>query len=207
MTPLHIIFYLFSAVAIGSASMVIISRNPVRAVLFLILTFFSMAGVWIILHAEFLALILVLVYVGAVMTLFLFVVMMINIDIESMKKGFVNYLPLIALISLAIMALIAMTIGPKVFGLQTLPEPKAASYSNIAELGQVLYTNYVLPFEIAAVILLTAIVAAISLAHRKPMHRKSQDPAKQINIRREDRIKLIKMPSQPMQEKTHDIAE
>lgn len=179
--------------------MVIISTNPVRSVLFLVLTFFAMAGVWLVLQAEFLALVLVLVYVGAVMTLFLFVVMMLNLKQSSFREGFVNYLPLAVFIILLILSLTIMVIGPKTFGLMTMPAPilKSGDYSNIAVLGAELYTNYAFPFEVSGVLLLTAIIAAISLTHRAPVKRKSQIPSQQIQVKRADRIRLIKMPSEP----------
>ncbi len=191
---LHIIFYFFSFVAIFSAVMVIVSRNPVRGVLFLVSAFFSMAGVWMILNAEFLALILVLVYVGAVMTLFLFVVMMLNIDLVSLRKSFVRYAPLAALIVLLVVGLTVMVIGPERQGLTEMPAPapKSIEYSNIADLGAVLYTQYAYPFEIAAVILLAAIIAAIALTHRVAVKRKSQNISEQINVKRDERVRLVK---------------
>ncbi len=194
MTVLQIIFYLFATVAVFSSLMVVASRNSVHSVLFLVLTFFATAGIWLTLNAEFMALILVLVYVGAVMTLFLFVVMMLNIDLEGRREGFVRYLPLAAIIVLLIVGLTVIVVGPEQFGLLTMPAPlaKAADYSNTADLGSVLYTDYAYPFEIAAVLLLTAIIAAISLAHRKPKGRKRQNIQEQIAVRREDRVRLIK---------------
>jgi len=192
MTPLHIIFYLFSGIAVISALMVVIARNPVHSVLFLVLTFFAMASVWILLQAEFLALILILVYVGAVMTLFLFVVMMLNINTDPLREGFVRYLPFAIAIVVMIMALIYVAIGS--LGLVPFPTPAAlpASASNTAKLGAVLYTQYAYPFEIAGVLLLTAIVASISLAYRRPTARKNQNPDRQINIKRSDRVRLVK---------------
>ncbi len=197
MTAIQIIFYLFSAVAIVSALIVVASANPVRGVLSLVLTFFAMAGVWLLLHAEFLALILVLVYVGAVMTLFLFVVMMLRVDVASVREGFVRYLPFAVLLAVMIVGILIVVVGPKQFGLTSMPVPVAlaANYNNLADLGMVLYTNYAYPFEIAAVLLLTAIVAAISLTHRKPRHRKSQNIGKQIAVKPSDRVRLVEMPS------------
>ncbi len=197
MTAIQILFYLFSTIAILSALMVVASTNPVRGVLSLVLTFFAMAGIWLLLHAEFLALILVLVYVGAVMTLFLFVVMMLRVNVASMREGFVRYLPFGIVLSLVIVGLIVVAIGPKQFGLTSMPIPptKDINYNNLAELGMVLYTQYAYPFEIAAVLLLAAIVAAISLTHRKPHQRKIQNIGKQITVKRADRVRLIAMPS------------
>lgn len=197
MTFLHIIFYAFSAVAIAAGVMVVVSKNPVHGVLFLVLAFFGMAGIWVLLSAEFLALILVLVYVGAVMTLFLFVVMMLNLDLVGSRKSFVRFLPLAAFIVFIVVGLMIMVVGQKSFGLIQMPAPLpfAADYSNTAALGSVLYTDYAYPFEIAGMILLTAIIAAITLSHRPPKNRKVQIIADQIKVRAEDRMHLINMPS------------
>ncbi len=196
-TAIQTIFYLFSTVAVLSALFVIVANNPVRSALSLVLTFFAMSGVWLILHAEFLALILVLVYVGAVMTLFLFVVMMLRTNIASLREGFVRYFPVAALLALILVGLMIVVVGPKQFGLTSMPTPpaQAAGYNNLADLGMVLYTQYVYPFEIAAVLLLTAIVVAISLTHRQSYRRKTQNIDKQMGVKRADRVKLIDMPS------------
>tara|TARA_R110000868_G_scaffold129039_2_gene337492 strand:- start:205 stop:840 length:636 start_codon:yes stop_codon:yes gene_type:complete len=196
-SPVHIIFYLFSALAVGSAVSVITARNPVRSVLSLVVTFFAMAGVWMILEAEFLSLILLLVYVGAVMTLFLFVVMMLNIDRQQKQSGFVKYLPFCIILVLLMTGMVLTSISPQYFGAIEIPPAAAADYSNLTALGNVLYTDYVYPFEIAGVILLAAIIATISLTHRGPMRRKVQDPAKQSATRREDSVRIVKMPSTP----------
>jgi NADH-quinone oxidoreductase subunit J len=198
MTFLQLVFYAFAFVAVFSGLMVILSGNPVRSVLFLVLTFFASAGIWLLLHAEFLALILVLVYVGAVMTLFLFVVMMLSVHLEKLREGFVRYLPLAVIMIGMILALIIMAIGPQHFGLSEMPSPglRPADYNNLTDLGSVLYTDYVYPFEIAAVILLTSIIAAISLTHRTVRRRKSQNVSAQIAVRPQDRMRLLKMPSE-----------
>lgn len=198
-TPLHLIFDLFALVAICSAAAVITVRNPVHSVLSLVVTFFAMAGVWMMLRAEFLSLILLLVYVGAVMTLFLFVVMMLNIDTEGKKTGFVNYLPFGIIIVLLLLGLMIVAVGPEYFGLTQIPapQPESANYSNLHDLGNLLYTEYAYPFEIAGVILLAAMIAAISLAHRGPKKRKVQNISEQIATRPEDRVRLINMPSEP----------
>lgn len=200
-TPLHIIFYIFATVAVCSAVAVITVRNPVRSVLSLVVTFFSMAGIWMLLHAEFLSLILLLVYVGAVMTLFLFVVMMLNIDIEYKRSGFVRYLPFGIIVVLLMMGLTIAAVGPHYFGMMQMPipQPESADYSNTRQLGLLLYTDYAYPFEIAGVLLLAAMIAAITLAHRAPVRRKSQNPSEQITVRPEDRVRLINMPSEPRQ--------
>jgi NADH-quinone oxidoreductase subunit J len=201
MLVVHIIFYVFAALAVLSALVVVTVRNPVRSVLALVVTFFAMAGVWMLLSAEFLSLILLLVYVGAVMTLFLFVVMMLNVDVSGSKEGFTRYLPFGIFLVLLMVALMIVAFGPK-FGLMPIPAPHEADYSNITQLGSVLYTEYAYPFEISGVLLLAAIVAAISLAHRSPKRRKSQNIGEQLKVRREDRVRLVKMPS----EKKNDLS-
>lgn len=199
LTPLHIIFYVFAAVAVCSAVAVVTVRNPVYSVLSLVVTFFAMAGIWMLLHAEFLSLILVVVYVGAVMTLFLFVVMMLNIDKENKRSGFVRYLPFGIIIVLLIIGLIIVAVGPRYFGVtqMPIPQPESVNYSNIEQLGTVLYTDYVYAFEIAGVILLAAIIAAITLTHRGPVRRKVQNVYDQLSVRPEDRVRLIKMAPEP----------
>jgi NADH-quinone oxidoreductase subunit J len=193
LAPLHMIFYLFAAIAVGSALAVITARNPVRSVLSLVVTFFAMSGIWMLLRAEFLSLILLLVYVGAVMTLFLFVVMMLNIDTEGRHSGFVRYLPFGVVIVLLMTGILVVVMGPQTFGFISMPAPAAesADFSNIQYLGNVLYTNYAYPFEIAGVVLLVAIIAAITLAYHKPKQRKVQHPSAQVNVRPEDRIRLV----------------
>lgn len=202
LTPLHIIFYIFAAAAVGSAVAVVTVRNPVHSALSLVVTFFGMSGIWMILHAEFLSLILLLVYVGAVMTLFLFVVMMLNIDKEDMRRGFVRYLPFGIILTLLMVGLVIVAIGPQYFGVMQmpLPQPEPANYSNVQHLGAVLFTQYAYEFEIAGVILLAAIIAAITLTHRGPRKRKVQNAAAQIAVRPEDRLRVIKMPPEPRQE-------
>lgn len=201
-TPLHIIFYFFAILAVCSALTVITLRNPVHSVLALVLTFFSMAGIWMLLRAEFLSLILLLVYVGAVMTLFLFVVMMLNIHTEKKRSGFVRYLPFGVIIVLLLAGLLIIVMGPRYFGLGEVPAPlpEPANFSNIAHLGSILYTHYAYPFEIAGVLLLAAIIAAITLTHRAPRKRKQQSVGEQIAVHPADRLRLIKMPAESKQE-------
>ena len=172
--------------------MVVTSRNTIHGVLSLVLTFFSAAVMWLFLEAEFLALILILVYVGAVMTLFLFVVMMLNLDIAPEKAGFVKYLPFGLLIIALIVTAMVYVIGPQHFGLAHLqPAPiKAIGYSNTKALGAVLYTHYVYPFELAAVLLLIAIIAAVSLTLRKPRS-KRQNIKEQVTVDPKNRIRLV----------------
>ena len=190
-----IIFYIFAALMLVSATAVITVRNPVRAALFLVLTFIACAGLWILLDAEFLAMTLVLVYVGAVMVLFLFVVMMLDINIARLRGGFIRFLPVGVLIAVLMITLLVLVVGPESFGLSKIAEPArhAENYSNTKELGAVLYTVYVYPFEIAAVILLVAIVAAIALTLRHRPHTKYQDPAQQVAVKRGERLRIVEM--------------
>lgn len=199
LTPVHIIFYIFAAIAVGSAISVISTRNPVRSVLSLVITFFSMSVIWMLLRAEFLSLTLLLVYVGAVMTLFLFVVMMINIDKESEKKGLVHYWLVGGAVLVLVTGLLVINVGPYHFGLMQMPAPapEPADYSNTHAVGSLLFTQYVYAFEVAGALLLVAMIAAITLAHRAPRKRKIQIPAEQVAVRAEDRVRLIKMPSEP----------
>jgi NADH-quinone oxidoreductase subunit J len=195
----QIIFYIFAAILTLSALGVITARNPVHAALLLVLAFFTSAALWLLLEAEFLAIILVLVYVGAVMVLFLFVVMMLDINTVRLREGFTRYLPLGLLVALVIIFEMALLLGPQHFGLERVPAPprRPADYSNTEELGGVLYTVYVYPFEIAAAILLVAIVSAIALTLRKrTQNTKYQNPGEQVMVRREDRVRIIKMPAE-----------
>jgi NADH-quinone oxidoreductase subunit J len=194
MTILQLLFYAFSAVLLFSAVMVITSRHPVRSVLFLVLTFFAASCLWMMLQAEFLALVLIFVYVGAVMTLFLFVVMMLNIDLAPLREGFVRYLPLGVIVLTLLVALMLFVIGPKQFGISLYQLPmQPANYSNVKVLGELLYTQYTYPFEIAGMLLLVAIIAAISLAFRGRRNSKSQRIAQQVAVKPQDRVRLVKM--------------
>ncbi|CAN5327404.1 NADH-quinone oxidoreductase subunit J [soil metagenome] len=195
------IFYLFAAVLIGAAIGVIASRNPVHAVLFLVLAFFNSAALWLLLEAEFLAIVLVLVYVGAVMVLFLFVVMMLDVDVAALRKGFTRYAPLGTIIAAIVIIEIFHVVWLERLGLPAFadPAPHPADYSNTETLGAVLYTDYVYPFELAAVILLLAIVAAISLTMRRREGLKQQDVGRQVSVRPEDRVLLVKMPSESVE--------
>jgi len=194
----HVIFYIFSAILLLSALMVITVRNPVYAALFLVLAFFTSAAIWLLLEAEFLAITLVLVYVGAVMVLFLFVIMMLDINRTVIRDGFARYLPVAALVATLIVIEMVLVVGPKHFGLDMIapPVPHPADYSNTQALGNVLYTVYVYPFELAATILLVAIVAAIVLTLRRRPQVKSQDPAQQVLVRSSDRVRIVKMPTE-----------
>jgi NADH-quinone oxidoreductase subunit J len=193
-----LVFYFFAGMLVLAGLGVIASRNPVHSALFLVLSFFSCSALWLLLQAEFLAIALVLVYVGAVMVLFLFVVMMLDINLTQMRQGFVRYLPigaLIALVMVAQMVWIVGPVGPDVFGGEQLDQAVAqsADYSNTKALGRVLYTEYVFPFEVAAVILLVAIVAAIALTMRRREMTKYQTPGKQVKVRKADRLRVVKM--------------
>jgi len=193
-----IVFYIFSAFVVLSALMVITVHNPVRAAFFLVLTFFASAAVWLLLEAEFLAVILIIVYVGAVMVLFLFVVMMLDINLAELKKGFVKNLPIAIAVALAMFATIYFVVGGEQFGISNFasPERHGADYSNISELGILLYTEYVFSFEIAAVILLVGIVAAISLTLRRRPNTRHQKIEDQVAVKSEDRLRVIKLESQ-----------
>jgi NADH-quinone oxidoreductase subunit J len=194
----QIIFYVFSLILIFAAGMVITVRNPVFAALSLVLAFFTSAAIWVLLEAEFLALTLVLVYVGAVMVLFLFVVMMLDINLAALREGFAKYLPFGAVVAIIMLAQLAVIVGPEQFGLDKIADPlaKGADYSNTKELGGVLYTDYLYPFEIAAVILLVAIIAAIVLTMRKRKKRQTMQPEEQVRVKRNERVRMVKMPAE-----------
>lgn len=195
MSITDLIFYFYATTLLLSALGVVTARNPVYSVLLLVLCFFSCAALWLLLEAEFLAIALVLVYVGAVMVLFLFVVMMLDINIARLREGFIRYLPFGAVIAVLMAGMLISVVGPEHFGLAKFAEPvrHAADYNNTRELGLVLYTKYVYPFEIAAVILLVAIVAAIALTLRRRPTTKYQKPEQQIAVKRDDRIRLVSM--------------
>ena len=191
----QIIFYFFSFVLVASATLVVTLRNPVFCALALVLAFFTSAGIWILLEAEFLALTLILVYVGAVMVLFLFVVMMLDINLTVLREGFARYLPFGLLVAIVLIAQLALIVGPEQFGLESMPSPTPheAGYSNTKEIGAVLYTTYLYPFEIAAVILVVAIIAAITLTLRRRRSAEFLRPEQQVRVQRKDRVRLVKM--------------
>ncbi len=193
-----IIFYFFSTVLVLAALGVITARNPVHSALLLVLAFFTSAGLWLLLEAEFLAITLVLVYVGAVMVLFLFVVMMLDINLDHLREGFWKWFPFGALLALIMAAEIGMVLMGKQFGTDEMPAPpsRAADYSNTKELGRLIYTEYVYAFELAAVLLLVAIVAAIALTLRQRTGIKGLDASKQVAVKREDRVRMVSMPSE-----------
>ena len=190
-----ILFYVFAAVLVVAALGVITARNPVHCALFLVFAFFNSAVIWLLLEAEFLAITLLVVYVGAVMVLWLFVVMMLDVDVTKLREGFTRYAPFGALIALIVIAQIALVVHVRKLGLTTeaVPVPKPQGYSNTAALGELLYTKFLYPFEVAAVILLVAIVAAITLTMRRRAGQKLQDISKQVAVRAADRIRIVKM--------------
>lgn len=192
--PIHqVIFFCFSALLVAAALMVIFVRNPVHTVLFLVLAFFASSVLWMTLQAEFLALVLIFVYVGAVMTLFLFVVMMLHVDLSALKEGFVRYLPLGILVAVFLMGTMLIVLSPKNLMIGgTLPTHYPEGYSNVKVMGVELYTNYLYPFEIAALILLVAIIAAISLAfHGRRPGTRTQKISTQLKAKKSDRLRII----------------
>jgi NADH-quinone oxidoreductase subunit J len=193
-----IAFYLFAFVAVASGVMVIGSRNPVHSVLFLILAFFNAAGLFVLLGAEFLAMILVIVYVGAVAVLFLFVVMMLDINFVELRQGFLQYLPIGALIGLVLLLELVLVFGarelaPQLVATASAPMPLPSQISNTAALGALLYTRYVYPFQAAGAILLVAMVGAIVLTHRSRDGVRKQRIAVQVSRRREDSVEIVKV--------------
>jgi NADH-quinone oxidoreductase subunit J len=187
-----LVFYTFAVITVLAGLSVITARNPVHAALFLVLAFCSAAGVWILLEAEFLAITLVLVYVGAVMVLFLFVVMMLDINIEKLREGFWRWFPFGGVLAAIMVGQMIWVLGSRQTsetGAHVLKH--SASYSNTKELGRLIYVDYVYPFELAAVLLLVAIVAAIALTLRRRKSVKSQDPAKQVLVQKSDRIRIV----------------
>ena len=192
------VFYFLAVIMVLAALRVITARNPVHAALFLVLTFFNAGGLWLLLHAEFLAVTLVMVYVGAVMVLFLFVVMMLDINLDRLREGFWSYLPVGALVGILMLVEMVMVLGGSYFGLEAMPAPApvASDYSNTRELGRVLYTDYVYAFELASLVLLVAMVSAVALTLRKRKGLKSIPPSEQVAVRREGRVELVKMQSE-----------
>ena len=197
MSSEQIIFYILSFWFIASSLAMIFARNAAKAVLFLVLGFFSAASIWILLEAEFLAITLILVYVGAVMVLFLFVIKMLNIDKSTLRAKFAGYLPLGIVVALIIIAEMTLVLGNAQFGLDVMPSPTrhAADYSNITTLALQLYTTYVYPFELAAVLLLIAIIAAITLVQRQEVNRKKQSISEQVKVKAKDRVRIVTIAS------------
>ena len=195
-------FWTFATVTVLAALGVILVRNPVHAVLSLVLTFFSAAMLWLLLQAEFLGVVLVLVYIGAVMVLFLFVVMMLDVNTAPLREGFVRHLPVTFAVVILMAVEMVMLIGRSRFevGLSATDPAAAAGKTNLQWIGETLFSRYILPFEIAAVILTVALVVAVLLTLRRRPGTKHQDPGRQVAVRRDDRVRLVKMPSEPPQE-------
>jgi NADH-quinone oxidoreductase subunit J len=189
------LFYVFAAIMVLSALRVITAKNPVHAALFLVLAFFNAAGIWLLLKAEFLAIVLVLVYVGAVMVLFLFVVMMLDINVDRMREGFWGYLPMASIIGAVIVIEMALVLWNGYSGFVQSPEAAALNIGGTKELGLLIYTKYIYGFEIAAVILLVAIIAAVALTLRKRKDSKAIDPGAAVRVQRNDRLRIVKMES------------
>lgn len=204
MSIVEFLFYAFAGVLVVAALGVITARNPVHAALFLVWAFFNSAVIWLLMEAEFLAIVLVLVYVGAVMVLFLFVVMMLDVNIAQLREGFTRYAPLGILIAVLVVIEIGSVVWVKGLGVAAtaqLPVEAAAAatpenYSNTRALGELLYTKYLYPFELAAALLLIAIVAAITLTMRHRTGLKAQDVTKQVSVRAKDRVRIVKMPAE-----------
>jgi NADH-quinone oxidoreductase subunit J len=190
-----ILFYIFATVLIASSLGVITVRNPVNSALLLVLAFVNSAGLWLLLEAEFLAITLVLVYVGAVMVLFLFVVMMLDINLDRLREGFWKWFPFGAIIAMIMVAEMSIVLMGRFFGLEEMPipRPQDADYNNTRELGRLIYTEYVYAFELAAVLLLVAMVAAIALTLRHREDKKSPNPSRQVKVRKEDRLRVVAM--------------
>ena len=190
------LFYILSAILVVAALRVVTARNPVHAVLFLVLAFFNASGLWLLLQAEFLAIALIVVYVGAVMVLFLFVVMMLDINLERLRQGFWGNLWLGGPIAVLMVAEMVAVLSARSFGLEAMPAPAAVAGSNTKALGVAIYTDYIYPFELASVILLVALIAAIVLNLRQRRDNKQLHPAEQIAVRRQDRVRIVSMPSE-----------
>lgn len=191
-----VVFYLFGAIAVAAALGVILVRNPVHAALCLVLVFFSSAAIWLLLEAEFLAITLVLVYVGAVMVLFLFVVMMLDINVDRLREGFWSNLPLGLLVAALLVVEMLLVLTGDVFRQASSPPSLPVDASNTESIGRVLYTVYAYPFELAAMILLVAMVAAVSLTLRKRKDVRYLDPAEQVKVKAADRLRVISMPAE-----------
>jgi NADH-quinone oxidoreductase subunit J len=191
-----VLFYVFAAILVFAALRVVTARNPVHSALWLVLAFFTAAAHWLMLGAEFLAIVLVLVYVGAVMVLFLFVIMMLDVNFEQLRRGFRSYLPVGITVGVLVLVEMALVLLGSYLEPVAAPGVGFGAANNTKALGRLLYTQYMYPFEIAAVILLVAIVAAIALTHRQRKQTKRQDPATQVKVRARDRLRIVTMPSE-----------
>ena len=197
-----LIFYFLASILLFAAVRVVTARHPIHAALYLVLAFFTAAGLWLLMEAEFLAIVLVLVYIGAVMVLFLFVVMMMDLDLGKLRQGFWESVPLAVLVGGLMIVEMVLVLARKSFIADSanLAQHHAANYSNTKELGRLLYTDYFYPFELAAVVLLVAIVAAIAITLRHRANTKHQDPAVQVLARKADRLRVIHMPAETGEE-------
>ncbi|MBU0752169.1 MAG: NADH-quinone oxidoreductase subunit J [Gammaproteobacteria bacterium] len=189
------VFYLLATIMVLAALRVITARNPVHAALSLVLAFFNAAGIWLLLHAEFLAIALIMIYVGAVMVLFLFVVMMLDINIDRLRQGFWHYLPVGGLVGLLMVGEMSVVLGGNYFGLESIAPPDIpGGFSNTKMLGRLLFTDYVYPFELASIVLLVGIIAAVMLTLRSRKDTKAMHPSDQLKVQRKDRIRIVSMP-------------
>ncbi|WP_435594293.1 NADH-quinone oxidoreductase subunit J [Uliginosibacterium flavum] len=206
-----ICFYLFSAILVFAGLRVITARNPVHAVLYLVLAFFTSGMIWMLMQAEFLAIAIILIYVGAVMVLFLFVVMMLDINVEKMREGFWRYLPVGLVVATIMVAEMAMVLNGRYFRLESLPAPQAVdvAYSNAQNLARVIFTDYAYPFELASLILLVAMIAAVALTYRRREGIRRIDPSAQIAVKAKDRLVIHSIPAEKEEivaESTGDVA-
>ena len=188
------VFYVFAAIMVLAALRMITAKNPVHSALSLVVVFFTSSAIWLLVDAEFLAITLVLVYVGAVMVLFLFVVMMLDINVARMRAGFVRFMPVALVVSVIMIIELVLVVLSKEFTYPK-PAPAPADFSNTQELGRILYTDYLLPFEVASVILLVAIIAAIVLTLRHRPETRTQDPGQQVKVQAKDRVRIVEMES------------
>lgn len=188
------VFYFLSAILVFASLRVITARNPIHAALHLILAFFTCGGIWALLQAEFLAIALILVYVGAVMVLFLFVVMMLDINIDRIREGFWNYLPLGALLGILMVMEMGLVLGSKYFQVPAADAMVPAGISNTKEIGALMFSEYVYPFELASIVLLVGMIAAIVLTHRGPKKSKYTNPNQQVFVKAKDRMRVLQMP-------------
>ncbi len=192
-----VVFYFLAVILVFAALRVITARHPVHAALYLVLAFFSASGVWILLQAEFLAMALVLVYVGAVMVLFLFVVMMLDLNLDRLREGFWSYLPLGSIIALLMVAEMGLVLGGHYLGLfESEVRQVAAEESNVQSVGRLMFTDYVYPFELASIVLLVGIVAAVALTQRGKRKNKAVDPSQQVFVKARDRLRVLQMPAE-----------
>ncbi len=188
----NIAFYIFASISIFSSILVVLSKNTIKSVLFLILSFVSTAGLWLLLEAEFLAIILILVYVGAVLVLFLFVIMMIDQEFEIKNIGISNFSPIIIFTSIFMLIMLLSLMNPYTYGADIIIPEIKGSISNVKVLGTLLYNNHLFVFEIAGILLLVGMIAAIAISFRGQQDRLNQDISEQVNVTAKDRLKLIK---------------